>query len=207
MRIVATSDTHFPFEPERIPDGDVFIHAGDLMYTGYPDEWAPAIKPFGVLQHGTKIFVPGNHDFHIQNYTGSAVHDLSKRRVRMLGTHDAYYTTTLPNGMIVLGLPFVTNLQGWAYNRTEEQLYDLVQEMPPADIVVSHSPPKGVADINDWGVRAWRWYQMIHKPQIWICGHIHEAYGEHAHGGTLFYNVAMCDVNYKQVNAPMVIDV
>ena len=37
-RIVATSDTHFPFSGDLIPDGDILIHAGDLMYYGDPGE-------------------------------------------------------------------------------------------------------------------------------------------------------------------------
>lgn len=39
MRIVATSDTHFVPVQGWIPDGDVFVHAGDLMQDGYPSEW------------------------------------------------------------------------------------------------------------------------------------------------------------------------
>jgi predicted phosphodiesterase len=62
MRLVATSDTHFDFPPEFVPDGDVFLHCGDLMYTGYPDEWKGRVESLAALPHKLKILVPGNHD-------------------------------------------------------------------------------------------------------------------------------------------------
>lgn len=177
------------------------------MYTGYPDEWLPCINSFKNLTHPLKIFVPGNHDFHPNVYTGPAFQDLRKRGVIMVGTHPDHYTYELPNGMILLGLPFVTGLPGWAFNRTEEELSSLVRSLPKADIVVSHSPPQGIGDGENWGVRAWRLYQIMHKPKIWINGHIHECYGEYAVNGTEFHNVAMCDRRYVQVNKAHVIDV
>lgn len=209
MKIVATSDTHFPYDEKDglIPDGDLLIHAGDLMYTGYPDEWLPNLTWLGNMRHKRKIFVPGNHDFHVQNYMGPAYQDCRKRKIQLIANKAYDLTVELPNKMLLLGLPWVTQLPGWAFNETEESLNDFVRSLPKADIVVSHSPPKGIADINDWGCRAWRLYQVMHKPEIWICGHIHEAYGEHAHNGTSFFNVAMCDRDYLQVNPAMVIGV
>lgn len=44
------------------------------------------------------------------------------------------------------------------------------------------------------------------KPDVWICGHIHESYGTERIERTDFYNVCMCDEQYKQVNLPMVIE-
>lgn len=211
MRIVATADTHFPFAASRIPDGDVFFLAGDLMYTGYTDEWASRVKNFDNLKDrfDEMYYVPGNHDLHVELYTGPSNQDLRRAGAKMLGTHPRFMTTKLKNGMVVLGLPFVVGLPGWAFNREELGLDSLVQLLPKADIVVSHSPPRinGMDGAGNWGVEAWALYQQIHKPAIWINGHIHECYGEHAHNGTRFYNVAMCDRKYDQVNPPAVIDV
>jgi Icc-related predicted phosphoesterase len=89
-----------------------------------------------------------------------------------------------------------------------QALLKFVTVLPKADIVISHSPPRinGMDGKGNWGVEAWSLYQQIHKPEIWINGHIHECYGEHAHNGTFFYNVAMCDRKYEQVNPAMVIE-
>lgn len=77
MRLVATSDTHFPFD-------DRLIHAGDLMYTGYLDEWHARLESFKALPHKVKLYVPGNHDYHVQNYEGVAAAELRKADVTML---------------------------------------------------------------------------------------------------------------------------
>lgn len=211
MKIVATSDTHFQFDVTKIPEGDVFIHAGDLMYTGFPDEWSKVVEPFGFLAHPRKYYIPGNHDFHPQIYPGPCYYEMHKRKTRILGNHSEHFTDTLPNGMTILGLPFVTGLEGWAYNRTEAELRKFVMTLPRADIVVTHSPPKGILDFNrGWGCDAWNFYLKRWEnapPRVWICGHIHESYGHQRVGFTDFYNVAMCDKDYQQVNPPMVIEV
>lgn len=205
MRIVCTSDTHFAFSADKIPDGDVFIHAGDLMYTGYFDEWHSRVESLAALPHKVKLFVPGNHDLHVQNYTGPANQDLRKAGVRMLGTHPNHMAYKLENGKVVLGLPFVTNLPGWAYNRTEEELEAMVPYLPRADMVVSHSPPAGILD-NGYGAKAWLMYLMNQRPEHWLVGHIHESYGEDARRGCNFYNACMCDRAYAQSNKPIVFD-
>lgn len=220
MRIVATSDTHFPFSEDKIPSGDVFIHAGDLMYTGLPDEWYKRVDSLAALDHKHKIYVPGNHDFHLQNYEGLARAELRKAGVKTVGTHPDFAVHKLPNGMLMLGVPFVTGLNGWAFCRHEEWVYDYLMNLNVSpDIVVSHAPMYGVLDAirpekfdfreqeHVGGMGMNRWFdQLKRKPKVWITGHIHESYGRSEYDGCIFYNVAMCDRNYNQNNKPMVID-
>lgn len=208
MRIVAIADTHFPFSPDKIPEGDVLVHAGDLMYTGDINEWYPLLDCLGNLQSKFEhiIYVPGNHDIHVELFTSMARIELNKRGVQMLGA-DHNMTLELPNGMTMLGLPFVQGLYGWAFNRTNRFLFDLVEQLPPVDIVVSHSPPRYQALDNGFGVEAWRLYHQRHRPAIWINGHVHECYGILEYEGTTFYNASMCDIDYNQTNAPLIIDV
>lgn len=220
MRLVMTSDTHFPFSEDRIPDGDVFIHAGDLMYTGYQDEWEKRLESLGRLEHKTKIIVPGNHDFHIQNYEGVARAELRRVGVRTLGTLPEFNATVLPNGMTMLGIPYVTGLTGWAFCRDEDWLLDYLQTFGGnPDIVVSHAPMYGVLDAifpekldfrdqqHVGGLALNRWFNLLpKKPKVWIHGHIHESYGRSEYDGCLFHNVAMCDREYSQENKAMVID-
>lgn len=221
MRLVVTSDTHFGFNNESglIPDGDVLIHCGDVMYTGYPDEWYDVVKSFGALPHKHKYLVPGNHDFHIQNYEGIAKAELRRQaKTKVILPNDPI--VTLPNGMTVMGVPFVTGLYGWAYCRGEEWLLDWLKgwDFVP-DIMVTHAPVFGVLDAVDpdadtvqarqcVGSLAYnRWLLSLDKPpSFWFCGHIHESYGEVHMNGCSFYNVAMCDRNYKQVNQAVVLD-
>jgi hypothetical protein len=215
LRLVFTADTHFEFEPDLIPEGDYFYHAGDLMYSGYIAEWEARLRSFDRLRTGRyqkfqeMYYVPGNHDMHVYNFMGPANQDLRRVGVKMLGAHPKHTTMTLPNGMVVLGLPYVTGLYGWGFNMDEDDTIALAHMLPRADIVVSHSPPRipGMDGKGDWGVKGWNHYQQLHRPKYWINGHIHECYGEYAVNGTIFHNVSMCNRDYKQVNPALVLDV
>lgn len=220
MKIVATSDTHFPFEEDMIPSGDVFIHAGDLMYSGLPDEWYPCLDSLrNIKGFKHKIFVPGNHDYHVQNYAGIASSELRRAGVTLLTD---YRPALELDGVKYLGIPFVTGLPGWAFNRDEEWLENWLHEVSEhfkPDVVISHSPMFGTLDAIHPDKQGYartycgsiamnRWFMREDiKPKVWISGHIHESYGATNFHGTEFRNVAMCDRNYDQVNKPHVLEI
>lgn len=219
-RIVATSDSHFPFDISMIPVGDVLIHAGDLMYSGLPNEWQPLVSNLRSLSwFDRKILVPGNHDYHIQNYAGLASSELRKAGVHVLTD---YRPTAELDGVKYLGVPFVTGLPGWAFNMEEDWIYDwlmnVTEDFKP-DVVISHAPMYGVLDdvhadhvtptkpLHVGGLALNRWfYGLEQKPKVWIHGHIHESYGITVVEGCEFHNVAMCNRRYEQVNMPHVIE-
>lgn len=215
MRIVATSDTHFVPVQGWIPGGDVFIHAGDLMTDGYPSEWKERVDWLASLPHKVKIFVAGNHDFHLQVYPGPALQNLRAAGVLVVGKPAFKEVVELPNGMNLLGLPGVSEMRNWAFNRSEVDMLNHVGDLAHAgrvDIVVSHSPVKGILDFSDRdnmhaGISSYRWILANCKPSVWICGHIHEAYGTAEYGDCKFYNVCMSNRSYEHANPPMVIDV
>lgn len=216
MRIIATSDTHFAFDNSLIPDGDVFIHSGDLMYKGTPDEWEAVVQSLAALPHKTKILVPGNHDYFCQHYHGLARSDLRRRANVSMLTEGVNVIKAGNERFSLLAIPYVTGLTGWAYCVDETWLYDYIKNhadsyYPAIDFVVSHSPPYKILDAEDgnhYGAMAMnRWFYGQRQPvKHWISGHIHGSYGTAEIDGTKFYNVAMCDENYDQVNPAMVID-
>lgn len=213
MRLVATSDTHFPVHMYKmpIPDGDVFIHAGDLMFHGTHDEWIKNLKWLSDLPHKYKFFVPGNHDFHLQLYPGPALQDLRRIGFTVLGLpgNIQYEQVVLPNGLKMLGLPYVTNLPRWAFNSTEEDIHDYLMKKEGCDIVVSHCPPKSLldgSDLSHFGIQAYTDFIDRTNPLLWICGHVHEQHGHMHYQKTHIYNVAMCDKNYQHRNPPLVLD-
>ncbi|KAK6519947.1 hypothetical protein TWF506_000241 [Arthrobotrys conoides] len=63
IKIVCVSDTHNDDCGSRIPDGDIFIHAGDMTNFGTMEELQKAYNWIEPLPHKTKIVVAGNHDF------------------------------------------------------------------------------------------------------------------------------------------------
>lgn len=210
MRIVATSDTHFPFDASKIPDGDVFILAGDLMYYGDPAEWHPRLECLAALPHKHKIYVPGNHDYYARGYRGIARSSL-RREAKTILLDDMDPSISI-DGIEFYGLPFVTGLRGWAYNVEEEWLEQYMANIEAPHVLISHSPPYKIRDkvgqLQHYGALTYnRWfYAQDIKPDHWICGHIHESYGSEKIEGCQFHNVAMCDEKYEQVNPPIVID-
>lgn len=210
--IEATSDTHFPVKGEQFQGADVLVVAGDLMMQGTAEEGYPALDAINALPHKHKIVVGGNHD---RMFDPSSQYHLSPALIEhtypgiiFLG-HPFRRDTVELYGRSFLGLPYVTNLPRWAFNRDEYYLSQLVKTAPETHVVISHSPPMFTRDGSEvqqaWGVAAYR--EILHQrpPEVWICGHIHESYGLTKGLHTSLYNVAMCDEHYKQVNKPVII--
>ena len=65
VRFVCMSDTHSLIRNIMfdIPNGDVFIHAGDFTKCGQKDEVISFNKWLGSLPHKHKIVIAGNHEF------------------------------------------------------------------------------------------------------------------------------------------------
>lgn len=212
MKLVATSDTHEVIKKELIPDGDVLIVAGDFMYTGYEDEWYPRIEAIAKLPHKVKLLVGGNHDRHLELYPGPACQELKKLGITVVGKplEEGKHVYKLENGMTVLGLPFVTGLPRWSFNWYENSILEYLEKIGRCDIVVSHSPPRGILDGGrgaHYGIVAYRHYLKRFQPKIWISGHIHSSYGTVTVEGCEMHNVAMCNEAYEQVNPAHVIEV
>ena len=208
MRLVVTSDTHFDFPADFVPDGDVFLHCGDLMYTGYQDEWKGRVESLAALPHKQKILVPGNHDIHIMQYAGPALQDLRRAGVTVIGIEMGVKPyAELENGYTVLGLPWVTNLPRWAWNKTEQEIEELLAYHWRHKIVASHAPPRGILDGQNYGVGAYRRFLNKFRPEYWFCGHIHEDHGEAIVAECQIFNVCAQNREYtKLANPPTIVD-
>ena len=219
MKVVATSDTHFPFDMRLVPEGDVFVHAGDLLYEGTMHEWMLVLESLKDLTHRHKIVVPGNHDFFIAENAKAVRKQLEKEGIILL---DDAVPTTVIDGVVFGGVPFVTNLPAWAYNRLDlsvEEHFDRNPELFGCDVLITHSPPHKILDSGgpglNWGCKAYSkmYYHKGLQPTHWVVGHIHESYGMwydtccETKPPTSFYNVAMCDRNYEQTNEAFVFNV
>src|SRR4051794_26246911 len=81
------------------------------------------------------------------------------------------------------GVP-VTPFGSWSYDLTEEQAPDLLAGCPRGCVLVSHSPPKGAADVDSrgrsLGSAAVRDAVLRCEPRLVVCGHIHASAGQHA---------------------------
>src|SRR5271166_4203315 len=74
MRLVVVSDTHALHNRiEGLPEGDVLVHAGDFMNSGYdPADIFSFNRWLGEQPIMRRVVVAGNHDRYFQNMPGLA---------------------------------------------------------------------------------------------------------------------------------------
>lgn len=156
----------------------------------------------GTLAHPHKIVVAGNHDF---------LFEYDPRTARRLLPDDVTYlcdSAASIDGLRFWGSPWQPWYFDWAFNLQRgpeiRAKWDLIPD--DIDILVTHGPPAGIGDVTHSGesvgcVDLLAAIERV-RPQLAVCGHIHESYGVH---GSLV-NAAICDVHYRPVNRPIVVD-
>ena len=79
------------------------------------------------------------------------------------------------------GIP-VTPFGAWSCDLSERLAEDMLTACETADILITHSPPKGIADRTSTGVSVGSTaiYAAIERiqPRLALCGHIHDSWGE-----------------------------
>ncbi|WP_028058366.1 metallophosphoesterase family protein [Candidatus Solirubrobacter pratensis] len=206
MRIFATSDLHGNL-PEVEPC-DLLIIAGDICpdFGGTPSEMASRQSDWldtefrewllDMPTTTTVIGVAGNHDFVFENG------DLVPKDLPWTYLRDE---TTVWQGLTIYGTPWVPNLRYWAFYASDATLARVYAAVPDdTDIVISHGPPHFVADriprADHVGTSAANLMLFRVKPQVFICGHIHESHGIHEHmSGTPVISVAHVNDVYDPV--------
>ena len=205
LRIVCLSDTHNAHDELRIPDGDILIHAGDFTGRGHWTEVESFGKFLAEQTHREKIVVAGNHDFMFER-------DLEGAQA-LLG--DATYLQD--SGVTIAelkfwGSPWQPEYHDWAFNLPRgaeiREKWDLVPE--ETDVLITHGPPEGVMDqLYSFGAIGCEELAVARKriqPRLHIFGHVHEGYGTHVDGEILSVNAASCNLWYRPVNPPLVVD-
>lgn len=70
----------------------------------------------------------------------------------------------------------------WSWDLSEETAGGLLADCLRADVLICHSPPKGVADLTSHGLSvgsvAIRGAIERLRPRLLVCGHIHDSWGE-----------------------------
>lgn len=70
MKIVFISDTHGQHRKlKNLPEADMIIHGGDLSKMGRDHEVQDFINWFSKLNYTYRIFIAGNHDFHLEDFS------------------------------------------------------------------------------------------------------------------------------------------
>ncbi len=206
-RIVCLSDTHNRQGEFSVPNGDILVHAGDMTGRGTLPEITAVNEWLGRLPHKHKIIIAGNHDFLFEEENLLA---------RSLITNATYLQDSLAEveGLKVWGSPWQPWFYDWAFNLRRGAALREKWEMIPndTDILVTHGPPMGTLDRTASGENAGceelrnRIAGMGAPPKLHIFGHIHEARGIEHKSRTTYVNASVCDLSYRPVYEPIVID-
>jgi Icc-related predicted phosphoesterase len=204
-RLVLISDTHTYHDKLTIPDGDILIHAGDLTRRGALEDVEAFDAFLARLRHPVKIVIAGNHDFCFQERPREA-----RSRIRnAIYLEDAGIEVA---GLKIYGSPWQPWFYDWAFNLPRgKELADKWRLIPSGtDVVVTHGPPLGQHDLTYAGEQvgcadlALRIKEI--RPRLHVFGHIHEGYGMSTVDGITYANACSCDLDYRPVNAPLVVD-
>lgn len=209
-KVVCIADTHYSHRNIQIPVGDVLVHAGDFMASGYDLREVDEVNRWlGKLPHRVKIVVPGNHDwaFELPRSRDEAKDRLSNAVVLI----DQAYEW---EGLRFYGSPWTLPFFRWAFQKLEPELQRVWQGIPEdLDVLITHSPPYGIGDLASGsrhaGSRVLRSIVEMVKPRFHVFGHLHHGYGvyELSDSDTVFVNASVLDDWLFPSNRPLILEV
>ncbi len=180
VRLLLFSDLHADAAAARrlvalAASADVLVGAGDFGDARRDvgvcvDVLAAAGKP--------AVLVPGNNES--ADELAAACRGWPAARV-------LHGTAAVVEGVTFFGLGGgvpVTPFGAWSFDLTEDAAADLLAGCPPGCVLVSHSPPRGAADVSSRGTSlgstAVRAAVERLAPGLVVCGHIHASGGRQA---------------------------
>jgi len=206
VKIVCISDTHNQHAKVCLPAGDVLVHAGDATGRGTRSEMIAFLNWFGSRKgYQARIYVPGNHDFFAEEDYATTEILWVERGIKLLVDKRIAI-----DDVKFYGSPWVPNLTGWAYYGDHITLISRFARIPnDTDVLITHTPPFGtLADVGSYHIGCTELRDRIAELhlKVHIFGHIHDSYGQLSNGH-ISVNAAICDEQYRPVNAPIVIEV
>jgi Icc-related predicted phosphoesterase len=176
MKILAFSDLHHSMARaevivEAAKGADLVIGAGDFcnMREGLPE----AMGMLGGIT-AQMVVVPGNAESHDELIEAAPA-----------GVHVLHGDGVEIDGVRLFGLGYgvpVTPFGAWSCDLSEATAAEMLSACKTADIMVLHSPPRGVVDQTSGGmsVGSVAIYEAIERiqPELAFCGHIHDSWGQ-----------------------------
>jgi Icc-related predicted phosphoesterase len=199
MRLVVISDTHGLHNGiEGLPDGDVLVHAGDFMNSGFdPEDIWSFNRWLGKQSFKQRVVTAGNHDRYFQN---------SPEQARSLLSNAIYMENagvTIDN-VSFWGSPYTPEFLNWAFMYPRGSAAKLCWDQIPynLDVLITHGPPFGILDQvapagAHLGCEELLKAVVEKKPKVHIFGHIHGGAGAFENGVTRFVNAAYLNERYK----------
>jgi Calcineurin-like phosphoesterase len=232
MKIVCISDTHSRHFNLKIPDGDILIHAGDFTELGTTGEINRFLLWFESQPHPHKILIAGNHEvlldrkFYDKSYRrfhkryqeprpiiSDNIHYLENSSVEISIEGNERISsngTTIRERIKIYGSPYSIDV-GWAFQYPETDA-NWGHISLDADIVITHSPPKGVMDVAFDSQMSYGCQKLLErielvKPKLHVFGHVHDGHGMITKGETTFVNACIVNDSHLVVHAPIVVEI
>ena len=187
MKILHISDTHTNHDKINIPsDIDLIIHSGDFSSRKDTErnekECIDFIDWFSSLDIKYKVLVAGNHDTSIQ------ARSITPEQMKNRGIIYLENASVKIEGLLIWGSPYTPRYGEWAFMRAEQELGSIWNTIPDdADIVITHSPPRGMLDLTfDNEISGTPYYRLCGsqslaerinevQPVLHCFGHIHNS--------------------------------
>ena len=178
MRILAFSDLHCSRKAAReivvaARDADLVVGAGDFANRGIG--LRDTVDLLCQMTVPT-VFVAGNHDLLDELRVACA----NNAAIRIL-----HGETAAIGGVTFFGLGYEIPAgldEPWNQRLEEAQAAEILAACPPGAVLVTHSPPFGIADLQadgrHDGSRAIRDTLAAAQPRLHLCGHIHYSWGK-----------------------------
>lgn len=226
IRISVISDTHTRHDliTKDLPGGDLLLHTGDLMNSGYVEKdviefcnWYSSID-----NYQSKVFIAGNHDRMFQDFPEKIQEILEFHKSidyiqddTLVLYGDGPEGNSPEDNIRIYGSPWQPWFYDWAFNlpKNGPGLASKWEAIPKnTDILLTHGPAWGILDTvtgrtyDNLGCEllAERIQQI--QPKIHVCGHIHSGYGYKFENGTHFFNASVLDEQYKYIQKPITFD-
>lgn len=175
MRILAFSDLHMSkAEADRLvtasKEADLVIGAGD--FCNMRNGLRTALKMLRDIK-APFVTVPGN------NESADELRDAALPGMEVLHGQELVFDDLTIFGL-GYGIP-ATPFGAWSCDLSEVEATELLRRCDHADILVTHSPPKGVADRTSDGksVGSTALHHAIERlqPRLAVFGHVHDSWG------------------------------
>ncbi len=210
MKLVFISDTHCQIDKITLPEGDVLVHAGDHSYRGTLSEMAKSLKLLAEKGKDFKhiVLIDGNHD-----WLGQRDPNTMKQLCDDNGLIYLKDSSVIIEGKIFFGAPWQPEFCSWAFNLPRgEALAEKWALIPDkVDVLITHGPVQGILDLCPDGCKVGceELYKRVMqvRPEIHVCGHIHNSYGIKHFMGITFVNASICDEMYMPINKPIIIEI
>jgi hypothetical protein len=167
IRFVCISDTHNRTKDlnDRIPSGDVLIHAGDFTSVGKVNEVRIFNDFLATLPHQHKVVIAGNHDLSFEPATFDSTYPRlghgrpdDHRNAKELLTNCIYLEDSAVElfGIKIWGSPWTPWFFDWAFNAERGAECASKWDLIPDDtaVLITHGPPLGYGDLCEDGQRA-----------------------------------------------------